>query len=237
MMEKLDGMAGQRAPLAEALRYELDEVKKMVVGQFFEQGDLQSRLVSRHELTAYLDAAYGELIQDAEKPFWQSDSRGITEKWVPSKPTWLIMFNRPIPRILMGIITPATRSAQVRALRADVELEATEVVCALKSYELAHGSPPETLSDLVPGLLPSVPADPFDGKPLRYRREGKEWVLWSVGSDMKDDNAAWHEYKYRIPGEVRRGGDIYFKSTEPQDDLTWELAHTSRASSVKTSTQ
>jgi hypothetical protein len=44
-------------------------------------------------------------------------------------------------------------------------------------------------------------------------------VIWSVGSDLKDDNAAWHEFKYHKRGEERKGGDIYFKSTEPQDDL------------------
>ena len=37
---------------------------------------------------------------------------------------------------------------------------------------------------------------------------------------MKDDNAAWHEFKYRKDGEERKGGDIFFKSTEPEDDLT-----------------
>jgi len=237
MMEKLDGIASQRTPLTEALRYELDDTKKMVDRQFSERAVFHGGLVSRRAIAAYFDAAFGELVQDAERPFWQSNSKAITEKWVSDKPTWSVMFNRPIPHILLSICIPATRSAQVKAVRTDVELKATEVVCALKSYELAHGSPPETLSALIPGLLPSVPIDPFDGKPLRYRRKGKEWVLWSVGSDMKDDNAAWHEYKYRSSGEVRRGGDIYFKSTEPQDDLAWESAHTSRASSAKTSTQ
>jgi hypothetical protein len=237
MMEKLNGIAREHPGLAEALRYELDATKTMVERQMFERGGAESRIVTRRAITAYFDAAYGELIQDAEKPFWQSNSRAILAKWVPDKPHWLVMLNRPIPRMLLGICLPATRAAQVRTIRADVELEATEVVCALKLYELAHGSPPETLSDLVPALLPSVPIDPFDAKPLRYRREGKEWVFWSVGSDMKDDSAAWHEYKYYAPGEFRRGGDIYFKSTEPQDDLAWELAHNSRTSSVKTSRQ
>ena len=44
-------------------------------------------------------------------------------------------------------------------------------------------------------------------------------MLWSVGSDLKDDNAAWHEFKYWKPNQEHKGGDIYFKSTEPQDDL------------------
>ena len=43
---------------------------------------------------------------------------------------------------------------------------------------------PETLESLVPELLAAVPADPFDGKPLRYSRE--DAVVYSVGEDLKD---------------------------------------------------
>jgi hypothetical protein len=119
---------------------------------------------------------------------------------------------------MLGMLLPAVGSPRSRAVRDALELEATRVVCALKLYQLAHGTPPEQLADLVPDFLSSVPIDPFDGKPLRYRRDGTNWVIWSVGSDLKDNNAAWHEFKYR-KDEKRAGGDIFFKSTEPQDDL------------------
>ena len=107
--------------------------------------------------------------------------------------------------------------------RHDTEMEATMTVCALRGFTLTHGKPPERLSELVPEFLASVPIDPFDGKPMRYRREGDGWVLWSVGSDRKDDNAECHEYKYRKKYPDTEGGDIYFKSTESQDDLQYYL--------------
>lgn len=34
---------------------------------------------------------------------------------------------------------------------------------------------------------PTLPLDPYSGKPLGYRREGAGCVLWSVGPDRKDD--------------------------------------------------
>jgi len=49
-------------------------------------------------------------------------------------------------------------------------------------------------------------------------------VIWSVGSDLKDENAAWHQFKYRGNDDERAGGDIFFKSTEPQDDLAFYLS-------------
>ncbi len=40
---------------------------------------------------------------------------------------------------------------------------------ALRLYEAETGRPAEQLTDLVPKYLPSVPADPYDGQPFRYR--------------------------------------------------------------------
>jgi hypothetical protein len=236
--ERLDAITERKEPFAEALRYELILIKEEVRPTLFSEPKPWWWPVSESVTLRCFDAEYGVMIQDAEKPIWESQARAIEARWaVNHRRRWYWVLDRPVPRILLSMLLPAFHSPRVKSVRAEVELEATSVICAIKSYELAHGSPPESLSALVPDLRPAIPTDPFDGKPLRYRREGKEWVLWSVGSDMKDDNAAWHEYKYRTANDERRGGDIYFKSTEPQDDLAWELAHGSRVSSVNTSTQ
>lgn len=59
---------------------------------------------------------------------------------------------------------------------------------ALKRYQLRYGNLPEKLSELTPELLPTVPLDPVDGKPLRYRRNAEgTFLLYSVGVDGKDD--------------------------------------------------
>jgi hypothetical protein len=134
--------------------------------------------------------------------------------------------------MLLEMLLPAIDSLGRRFVRADVDLQATVVAYALKRYEMDHSKPPETLGNLIPDCLTVVPIDPFDGKPLRYRREGKEWVIWSVGSDLKDDNATWHEFKYHERGKERKGGDIYFKSTEPQDDLAAYRASRKRSSNA-----
>ena len=124
------------------------------------------------------------------------------------------------------MLLPAIEGARKNAIRAELDLTASEIVCALKAYEITNSKPPEQLVDLVPTFLPSIPIDPFDGKPLRYRSDGTTWVIWSVGSDLKDDNAAWHLASLSIAGARNgKGGDIYFKSTEPQDDLAYYLAH------------
>ncbi len=58
---------------------------------------------------------------------------------------------------------------------------------ALRAYKLEKGSYPASLNALVPAYLPSVPLDVFVNKPLRYKREGASYKLWSIGPDRKDD--------------------------------------------------
>ncbi|MEI2727116.1 MAG: hypothetical protein V9H26_27560 [Verrucomicrobiota bacterium] len=46
---------------------------------------------------------------------------------------------------------------------------------------------PENLADLTPAFLAVVPADPFTGEPLRYRRTDKGFVIYSVDRDGLDN--------------------------------------------------
>jgi hypothetical protein len=66
-------------------------------------------------------------------------------------------------------------------------LRATEIMLALKAYQLDKGKLPSNLSDLVPAYLSQIPIDPFDGKPLRYSRE--KMLIYCVGKDLKDTGA------------------------------------------------
>jgi hypothetical protein len=58
---------------------------------------------------------------------------------------------------------------------------------AVRSHVAEHGRPPETLAELVPQWLPSLPTDPFTGRPFEYRRQGRNWLLYSLGPDRVDD--------------------------------------------------
>jgi len=63
----------------------------------------------------------------------------------------------------------------------------TMTALALRLYRKENGRYPENLQQLVPKYLPSVPIDPYDGKPLRYRKLQKGFKVWSVGGNRKDD--------------------------------------------------
>jgi hypothetical protein len=67
---------------------------------------------------------------------------------------------------------------------------ASESVCrlaaALRLHKIEHGAYPEKLAALVPDVLPKLPVDPFSGKDYVYRREGKGYIVYSVGQDGVD---------------------------------------------------
>src|SRR5207248_5771811 len=58
---------------------------------------------------------------------------------------------------------------------------------AVERYRRVNNRWPDTLTDLVPTFLPNMPLDPFDGKPLRYRRLDDGVVIYSISSDGKDN--------------------------------------------------
>ena len=79
-------------------------------------------------------------------------------------------------------------SAVLKTLRIETTRRVVVTAIALKRFQLKHGKLPETLDELVPEFLSSVPIDLYDGKPLRYHPNANgTYLLYSTGEDGKDD--------------------------------------------------
>ena len=86
IIESLRRNDHQGTPFAETLRNELKYAKKELNHQFFvETGPWEHLLYSRRVANCYFDAAFGDLIQESDKPYWQSDSKKVVEKWEPGR--------------------------------------------------------------------------------------------------------------------------------------------------------
>lgn len=73
-------------------------------------------------------------------------------------------------------------------MRAETAKQIVITAIALKRYDLKHGNYPLSLGALVPEILPAVPRDPVDGRPLRYRQNADgTFLLYSVGPNGRDD--------------------------------------------------
>jgi hypothetical protein len=69
------------------------------------------------------------------------------------------------------------------AARADLNRAAV----ASTRFRLAHGRLPASFEELVQaGLLPAVPVDPFDGKPLRFAAQDGYVFIYTIGARRTD---------------------------------------------------
>ena len=75
-----------------------------------------------------------------------------------------------------------------KVMKVEAAKQVAITAIALKRYQLKHGNYPPDLITIVPEILSTVPLDPVDGQPLRYRpiADGT-FLLYSVGENGKDD--------------------------------------------------
>ena len=94
---------------------------------------------------------------------------------------------RPWYAFLSKMMLGGSEAAFMKTARVEAIILASRAGLACRLYKSRNGGYPERLEDLVPALLPEVPIDPFTGKPLVYRREGEGFIVYSLGSNEKDD--------------------------------------------------
>lgn len=70
-------------------------------------------------------------------------------------------------------------------LEANLRVARTGLACKL--FKNRTGEYPENLEALVPGILEEIPLDPFTGAPLVYRRDEAGFIVYSLGSNERDD--------------------------------------------------
>jgi hypothetical protein len=93
-----------------------------------------------------------------------------------------------LPILLQGLsrgVSPPKAADAIHGTLA--QLRCSFVAVAVERYRLLEHRWPDTLEALVPRYLKEVPADPFDGKPLRYHRTQEGVVVYAISLDRKDD--------------------------------------------------
>ena len=88
---------------------------------------------------------------------------------------------------LPGILTTDFESVFLKEATFEALMLTTKAGLACRIYRNRNGKFPEKLEALVPEILDEVPIDPFTGKPLIYKVENNELIIYSFGSNEKDD--------------------------------------------------
>jgi hypothetical protein len=88
---------------------------------------------------------------------------------------------------MSGMLMPAVTRATQEEVRSHVRMSIVRAALAAEEWRLAHGRWPDSLDDLVPGLLDAVPEDPFSEGTVCYLKTANGVVVYSVGQDGQDD--------------------------------------------------
>ena len=87
----------------------------------------------------------------------------------------------------VGSFLPEFHAAAMKEASLESRMLATRAGLACKIFKSKTGHYPTNLEALVPEILPEVPIDPFTGKPFVFKIQDGELLIYSLGSNQKDD--------------------------------------------------
>lgn len=89
--------------------------------------------------------------------------------------------------IISSLIIPTLGNVIIKDSEAIARQRCAVAVLGIEKYRLAAGNLPDKIEAIVPAQLPRIPLDPFDAKPLRYKKLAHGYIVYSIGHDLKDD--------------------------------------------------
>jgi hypothetical protein len=87
--------------------------------------------------------------------------------------------------------------------RSTAEVRAVRCLAALRRWEATKNVAPKDLEAVAKAAgMSAVPADPFDGRPIRMATIGGAVVVYSIGKDLKDDGGRLDSARDSKPGDL-----------------------------------
>jgi hypothetical protein len=146
----------------------------------------------RRQLDAYVDASGAMLVRTLRRLITAADQPYPTAAATFRRVAHDIQISRAPGHELLSVLLPVYTALPARRASDGARADVVRCAAALLAYRRAHGGFPPTLA----AAITPLPADPFDRKPLRYRREGAGFTVWSVGETLKFDGRAADRKQY-----------------------------------------
>jgi hypothetical protein len=122
------------------------------------------------------------MIRLSEDPINPTSIRAIEDLF--SEAEFKAKVRRFPPKIISGMLLPALSKIPVKFADFEALRLAAKTSVAIEKYRRSHARhAPEALSNAVG----PIPLDPYDGQPLRYRKLGIGYTIYSVGADREDN--------------------------------------------------
>ncbi|MBX3747965.1 MAG: hypothetical protein KF833_21875 [Verrucomicrobiae bacterium] len=162
------------------------------------------RMADRIRRIGWHDQAFARFLLDLEpvilsrQEILREGSANRLKEWTADRSTdapaapWRRFYSA---HVLPGFVESLDKTV-AKVLQAQTQRSLLETRIALERFDRRHARLPDTLAELVPDFLASVPIDRMDGQPIRYRRDtGSGFTLWSVGENGIDHggDATWDD--------------------------------------------
>jgi hypothetical protein len=112
---------------------------------------------------------------------------------------------------VVRVMMPSLSRAVTLHIKAIAHLRAARAAVAAEQFRLDRGRLPESLSELVPDYLDSIPIDPFDGQPLRFKATEQGIVIYSIDENMFDEGG-----EVTVTESNNRAPDVGIRLVRPE---------------------
>lgn len=139
-------------------------------------------IANRRNMVAKYEQILSMAEREASKPLWERTNE--PDQRIMAMSDDFVQYTRYWPALLLA---PTFSRITEVADRATLTRDGALAIIAMHLHRRQHGTWPESLDQLVPHMLPSVPIDQYDGQPLRYVLRDGQPVLYSVDTNRIDD--------------------------------------------------
>lgn len=133
----------------------------------------------REQAISQIEADLSRLSADADRP-----STIVASAINPARR------NDAVAAMMVGLFLPAFQAATAAEDRANTMLQLERLAAALAVYRAEHGTYPDKLEKLLPGVLKKLPVDLYNGKPFVYKRTVDGYTLYTAGENGNDDGGS-----------------------------------------------
>ncbi len=131
---------------------------------------------------------YQRMVRNAEQDYYKDIEVFEYQRFCPDSVIKMPFTENLVGRVLLDMSVVSLDGCFAKSCLDNFNLDAIQVLMALKAYQIDNGELPDSLEKLVPEYLSEVPKDPFDGQLIRFSLEKK--IIYSVGQDLIDSGGS-----------------------------------------------
>ena len=125
-------------------------------------------------------------VKNASLPYNEIKHVDVARAYNNGNYWWLMFFSsNALGNAFIDLVQPKFGERVEQAVKFDAKCQLLKAMIAIKAFKVENNNLPDSLVELIPDYLQSLPQDPFIQKPVIYDSSKK--IVYSVDENLKDD--------------------------------------------------